>query len=72
MIYGALNAAPVDEGDAGALDSVYCLFLYVYIEISIFIQVAHVLGVFMTLILVIFSSVVGMSLVRNQGFKTSC
>ena len=44
-------------------------FLYVYIEISIFIQVAHVLGVFMTLILVIFSSVVGMSLVRNQGFK---
>lgn len=51
------------------MDSVYCLFLYVYIEISIFIQVAHVLGVFMTLILVIFSSVVGMSLVRNQGFK---
>ena len=44
-------------------------FLYVYIEISIFIQVAHVLGVFMTLLLVIFSSVVGMSLVRNQGFK---
>ncbi|MGU0078959.1 hypothetical protein ACVXJO_28155, partial [Klebsiella pneumoniae] len=33
-------------------------FLYVYIEISIFIQVAHVLGVFMTLILVIFSSLV--------------
>jgi UPF0716 protein FxsA len=45
------------------------IFLYVYIEISIFIQVAHVLGVLLTLILVIFSSVVGMSLVRNQGFK---
>jgi UPF0716 protein FxsA len=45
------------------------VFLYVYIEISIFIQVAHVLGVLLTLILVIFSSVVGMSLVRNQGFK---
>lgn len=45
------------------------LFLYVYIEISIFIQVAHVLGVLMTLILVIFTSVIGMSLVRNQGFK---
>lgn len=44
-------------------------FLYVYIEISIFIQVAHVLGVFMTLILVIFTSVIGMSLIRNQGFK---
>lgn len=44
-------------------------FLYVYIEISIFIQVAHVFGVLMTLILVIFTSVIGMSLVRNQGFK---
>ncbi|HBJ6435459.1 TPA: membrane protein FxsA [Salmonella enterica subsp. enterica serovar Corvallis] len=41
------------------------VFLYVYIEI----QVAHVLGVLMTLILVIFTSVIGMSLVRNQGFK---
>ncbi|WP_318364130.1 FxsA family protein [Enterobacter sp.] len=45
------------------------VFLYVYIEISIFIQVAQVLGVLLTLVLVIFSSVVGMSLVRNQGFK---
>ncbi|QLR41498.1 membrane protein FxsA [Enterobacter sp. RHBSTW-00994] len=45
------------------------VFLYVYIEISIFIQVAHVLGVLLTLILVIFTSVIGMSLVRNQGFK---
>lgn len=45
------------------------VFLYVYIEISIFIQVAHVMGVLMTLILVIFTSVIGMSLVRNQGFK---
>ncbi|WP_058912470.1 FxsA family protein [Entomohabitans teleogrylli] len=45
------------------------IFLYVYIEISIFIQVAHVLGVLLTLLLVIFTSIVGMSLVRNQGFK---
>ena len=45
------------------------VFLYVYTEISIFIQVAHVLGVLLTLILVIFSSVVGISLVKNQGFK---
>lgn len=44
-------------------------FVYVYIEISIFIQVAHVFGVLVTLILVIFTSVIGMSLVRNQGFK---
>jgi len=35
-------------------------FLYVYIEISIFIQVAHVFGVLMTLILVLFTSVIGM------------
>lgn len=48
------------------------IFLYVYIEISIFIQVAHVLGVLLTLVLVIFTSVIGMSLVRNQGFKISC
>ncbi|MGQ7173351.1 FxsA family protein, partial [Escherichia sp. R-CC3] len=45
------------------------IFLYVYIEISIFIQVAHVLGVLLTLVLVICTSVIGMSLVRNQGFK---
>lgn len=45
------------------------LFLYVYIEISIFIQVAHVFGVLLTLILVIFTSIVGISLIRNQGLK---
>lgn len=44
-------------------------FLYVYIEISIFIQVAHVFGVFLTLVLVILTSVVGISLVKNQGLK---
>ncbi|PLR36371.1 membrane protein FxsA [Chimaeribacter californicus] len=46
------------------------IFLLVYIEISLFIQVAHVLGVFMTLLLVIFTSGVGVSLVRNEGMKT--
>ncbi|MBJ3814044.1 membrane protein FxsA [Shimwellia pseudoproteus] len=44
-------------------------FLYVYVEISIFVQVAHVLGVLLTLLLVIFTSMVGFSLIRNQGFK---
>ena len=34
-----------------------------------FYRVAHVLGVLLTLVLVIFTSVIGMSLVRNQGFK---
>lgn len=44
-------------------------FLYVYIEVSLFIQVAHVFGVFLTLVLVIFTSVLGVSLVKNQGLK---
>lgn len=46
------------------------IFLFVYIEISIFIQVAEVLGVAITLLLVIFTSCIGVSLVRNQGMKT--
>ncbi len=46
------------------------IFLLAYIEISIFIKVAAVLGVFVTLLLVILSSCVGISLVRNQGIKT--
>ena len=46
------------------------IFLLAYIEISIFIKVAAVLGVAVTLLLVVFSSCVGISLVRNQGIKT--
>ncbi|CAI0912459.1 Suppressor of F exclusion of phage T7 [Serratia rubidaea] len=46
------------------------IFLLVYIEISLFIKVAAVLGVAVTLLLVIFTSCVGISLVRNQGMKT--
>lgn len=45
------------------------IFLYVYIEISVFIQVAHVLGVLLTLVLVILTSSIGISLVRNQGLR---
>ena len=45
------------------------LFVLAWIEISIFIQVAHVLGVLMTLLLVVFSSCIGISLVKNQGMK---
>ncbi len=44
-------------------------FLLAWIEISIFIQVAHVIGVLLTLILVIFTSAIGISLVKNQGMK---
>lgn len=46
------------------------LFLFAYIEISLFIQVAAILGVALTLLLVVFTSCVGVSLVRNQGVKT--
>ncbi|KAB7895072.1 membrane protein FxsA [Rouxiella sp. S1S-2] len=46
------------------------LFLLAYIEITLFIKVAAVLGVAMTLLLVVFTSCVGVSLVRNQGMKT--
>lgn len=45
------------------------LFVLAWIEISLFIQVAHVLGVLLTLLLVIFTSTIGISLVRNQGMK---
>lgn len=44
-------------------------FLYVYIEIYLFIQVAHIFGIFLTLIFVILTSVIGVSLVKNQGLK---
>lgn len=45
------------------------IFLLAWIEISIFIQVAHLFGVLLTLILVIVTSVIGISLVKNQGIK---
>lgn len=45
------------------------LFILAWIEITIFIHVAHVLGVLLTLLLVVFSSCIGISLVKNQGMK---
>ncbi|SLM61684.1 MULTISPECIES: FxsA family protein [Dickeya] len=45
------------------------IFLFVYIEISIFIRVAEVLGVAVTLLLVVLTSGIGISMVRNQGLK---
>lgn len=46
------------------------LFLLAYIEISLFIAVASVLGVAFTLLLIVLTSCLGVSLVRNQGLKT--
>ena len=45
------------------------LFLLAWIEITLFIQVAHVLGVLLTMVLVIFTSCIGVSLVKTQGVK---
>ncbi|WP_197094743.1 FxsA family protein [Erwinia sorbitola] len=45
------------------------IFALVWIEISLFIQVAHVMGVLVTMLLVIFTSCIGISLVKNQGMK---
>lgn len=45
------------------------IFALVWIEISLFIQVAHAMGVLMTMLLVIFTSCIGISLVKNQGMK---
>nr|WP_250318596.1 FxsA family protein [Rosenbergiella gaditana] len=40
-----------------------------WIEISLFIKVAHIFGVLLTLLLVIVTSAIGLSLVKNQGIK---
>lgn len=45
------------------------IFIITYIEISLFIQVANVLGVLATLLLVIATSFIGVSLVRAQGLR---
>lgn len=46
------------------------LFILAYIEITLFIKISLVIGVGLTLILVILTSCLGISLVRNQGLKT--
>ncbi|MFB6434924.1 MAG: FxsA family protein [Candidatus Malihini olakiniferum] len=48
----------------------FLLFLFTYIEISLFIRVAEGLGIAVTLLILVFTSCIGVSLVRNQGMKT--
>lgn len=43
------------------------IFIVAYIEITLFIQVAQVIGVLFTLLLVVLTSFIGVSLVRTQG-----
>ena len=42
-------------------------FVLAWIEISLFIQVAHVMGVLLTMLLVIFTSCIGVSLVKIRA-----
>lgn len=44
-------------------------FIYVYFEISLFIAVANSIGVFLALICIIATSILGFSLVKTQGLK---
>lgn len=44
-------------------------FAYISIEVYVFIRVADALGLFVALGLVVLTSVIGLSLVRDKGFK---
>ncbi|MWN31873.1 MULTISPECIES: FxsA family protein [unclassified Gilliamella] len=44
-------------------------FVYVYFEISFFIVVANSIGVFLALVCIIATSILGFSLVKTQGVK---
>lgn len=46
------------------------LFLLTYFEVYLFIKVASVIGIFLTLIFVLLTSALGVSLVRSEGIKT--
>jgi len=43
------------------------IFALAWIEITLFIQVAHALGVLLTMLLVIFTSAIGVSLVKTRA-----
>lgn len=44
-------------------------FIYVYIEISIFVAIANTIGVFLALICIITTSIIGLSIIKSQGLK---
>lgn len=44
-------------------------FVYVYIEISIFVAIANTIGVFLALICIITTSIIGLSIIKSQGLK---
>lgn len=46
------------------------LFMLAWIELSLFGKVASVLGVFLSLLLIIFTSLLGLSLIRGKSINT--
>ncbi len=44
-----------------------CFFAFIWLEISLFIAVADQLGVLLTLLLLVFTSVLGIALFKKQG-----
>lgn len=45
------------------------LFIYIYLEVSVFVMVADEIGVLLALIAIIATSLIGLSLVKSQGLK---
>ncbi|MGL4859336.1 MAG: FxsA family protein, partial [Enterobacteriaceae bacterium] len=43
------------------------LFLLIYIEVALFVRVAEAVGVFLALMLVVLTSVLGAAIARRQG-----
>ncbi len=48
---------------------VIVIFIYIYLEICLFVAVANSIGVFLALLCIIATSIIGFSLVKSQGLK---
>lgn len=69
LLSGTLPFSPYLQESTVRWIPLLVFFILAWIEISLFIQVAHVMGVLLTMLLVVFTSCIGVSLVKNQGMK---
>ena len=69
LLTGTLPFSPYLQESTVRWIPLLVFFILAWIEISLFIQVAHVMGVLLTMLLVVFTSCIGVSLVKNQGMK---
>lgn len=69
LLTGTLPFSPYLQESTVRWIPLLVFFVLAWIEISLFIQVAHVMGVLLTMLLVVFTSCIGVSLVKNQGMK---